>query len=165
MCSSDLLWAVIGGGLEYQIRQRGRSLHRILDTGGAVISEFHPLSSPMRWHFPVRNRVISGITPVTLVIQAPSRSGALITADHALRQGREVVVHGIGLADGVASGVYQLAQQGARVITSLHDVEHPSYPDVRNIRSVQFVRSQRAEEGYGYRYGTYRLGFSSPRSL
>lgn len=163
--AGGIFWGVTGGGLEHQVRKGGRTLHRILDAGGAVMSEFHPLSYPLRWHFPVRNRVISGITPVTLVVQAPRRSGALITADHALRQGREVVVHGIGLAEGLSSGVYQLAEEGARIITSLHDIEHPSYPDVRNIRPVQFLRSTRAEEGYDYRYGTFRLGFSCPLSL
>src|SRR5690554_4069371 len=158
-------WAVIGGGLDYAVKQGGQNLTDVLDADEAILSEFHPISSPLRWHFPLRNRVISGIVPVTLVIQAPERSGALITADHALRQVRDVLVHRIGIADGVGSCTFRLAEDGARIITSLGDVMHPDIPQAKSSRPVQFLRTSRVRKGYEYRYGAYRLGFSMPVSL
>ena len=83
--------AVIGGGLAHAgPRAHLQLLRDILGAGGAVVGEHPPDSVPTRGTFPRRNRIISGLAVATLVIEAPERSGALITARHALEQGRPV---------------------------------------------------------------------------
>jgi DNA processing protein len=84
--------AVIGGGHTHPGPRAHRAMvERILATGGAVIGELAPDLAPSRSSFPKRNRLISILTDATLVIEAPLRSGALITARHALEQGRTVL--------------------------------------------------------------------------
>jgi DNA processing protein len=81
--------AVLGSGHERLVPMAHRRLaDRILATGGALISEFWPDQPPGTWTFPRRNRVISGLADATIVVEAGERSGALITAKHALEQGR-----------------------------------------------------------------------------
>jgi DNA processing protein len=85
--------AVIGGGHAHPGPRAHRAMvERILATGGAMIGELAPDAPPTRGTFPRRNRLISVLTDATLVIEAPMRSGALITARHALEQGRIVLV-------------------------------------------------------------------------
>ncbi len=85
--------AVIGGGHAHPGPRAHRAMvARILSTGGAMIGELAPDAPPTRGTFPRRNRLISVLTDATLVIEAPMRSGALITARHALEQGRTVLV-------------------------------------------------------------------------
>lgn len=85
--------AVIGGGHAEAITRRHRGLaDRIVATGGAVVSEYAPATAPTRGTFPRRNRVISGLAEATVVVEAGTRSGALITAGWALEQGRECFV-------------------------------------------------------------------------
>ncbi len=81
--------AVLGGGhARLYPRAHRRLADEIADTGGAVVSERAPDVEPTRWSFPRRNRVISGLTDATIVVEAPARSGALVTASWALEQGR-----------------------------------------------------------------------------
>jgi DNA processing protein len=97
----------------------GRSL---LAAGGALLSEYPPGDPPLARNFPARNRIISGLARTTVVIQAPERSGALITAEYALEQGRELVVHRVGMAGERGAGSRQLAEQGAAVIEQASDI-------------------------------------------
>jgi DNA processing protein len=85
--------AVIGSGhgVLYPVAHKELA-HRIVETGGAVVSELPPMVRGTRGTFPQRNRIISGLARATVVVEAPSGSGALITADRALEQGREVFV-------------------------------------------------------------------------
>jgi DNA processing protein len=83
--------AVLGSGHQRLVPVSHRRLaDGILRTGGAVISEFWPDQPPAAWTFPIRNRVISGLADATVVVEAGDRSGALITAKHALEQGRDL---------------------------------------------------------------------------
>ncbi len=82
--------AVIGGGHATAVPVgHDRLAQRIVDSGGAVVSEAAPDVAPTRGTFPRRNRIISGLADATIVVEAPARSGALITASWALEQGRE----------------------------------------------------------------------------
>jgi DNA processing protein len=84
---------VIGGGMAASIPRAHRVLARsILETGGAIVSEHAPDVVPTKGTFPRRNRIISGLAAATIVVEAPTRSGALITARHALEQGRTLFV-------------------------------------------------------------------------
>lgn len=76
-----------------------RLASKILETGGCIISEYEPKSVTANWHFVGRNRIIAGLAPATVVIEAPAGSGALITADFALENGRDVMFHEAGVGD------------------------------------------------------------------
>ncbi|MDA3849890.1 MAG: DNA-processing protein DprA [Spirochaetaceae bacterium] len=112
--------AVLASGVDriYPLEHRGLA-RDILNNGGSLISEYPPGTEPTRYRYPMRNRIISGLASVSVVIQAPQRSGALITADYALQEGRDLVVGTSGLQ---AAGTMNLAEQGAPVISRGRDL-------------------------------------------
>ena len=116
--------AVLGSGIDsvYPVGNR-RLAQRILENGGLILSEFPPGTEIRRYRFPQRNRIISGLAPLTIIVQAPEKSGALITADRALEQGRDVVVLAAGLEDVYGSGTIRLADQGAPVWENPTDID------------------------------------------
>lgn len=80
-------FAVLGCGVDICYpKQNYPLMRRMLENGGGVLSEFPPGAEPLPWHFPIRNRVISALADVVLVIEAKEKSGSLITADYALEQ-------------------------------------------------------------------------------
>jgi DNA processing protein len=109
--------AVLGNGIDeiYPSSSRSAGL-AILTCGGAILSEYPPGVPPLQYHFPARNRIISGLCRCVVVVQAPERSGALITAEHALQEGRDLFVHAAGLAGSSGAGTRRLADAGAMVI-------------------------------------------------
>ncbi len=109
--------AVLGNGIDliYPSTSRAAAM-ALLARGGAIVSEYPPGVPPLRWHFPARNRIISGFSRGVVVVQAPARSGALFTADYALDQGRDLWVHAAGQVGTVGEGTRELAQSGAPVI-------------------------------------------------
>ena len=115
-------WAVMGSGLVGLDKLPVRLVRGFLDRGGTFFSEFHPEATPLSWRFPIRNRIIAGLSPATVVVQAPGRSGSLITADHALRQGRDVLVHRIGLDNAAGAGGRALVESGAPVVHWLGEI-------------------------------------------
>jgi len=115
--------AVLGNGIDevypFSSRAVGRTL---LDRGGAILSEYPPGVPPLRYHFPARNRIISGLSRAVVVVQAPEKSGALFTAEYALEQGRDLWVHAAGM-DGMSSGgTRHLADAGAPVASGASDI-------------------------------------------
>ena len=76
---------------------------QILQTGGCILSEYEPKMNMATWHFVARNRIIAGMSDSTVVIQAPTGSGALITADFALESGRDVMFHKVSLCENAKS--------------------------------------------------------------
>ncbi len=81
---------VVGGGLDIQYPWENRDLYEDVAAVGALLSEYPPGTRHEGWHFPIRNRILSGLAVATLVVEAPGVSGALITAHTALEQGRDV---------------------------------------------------------------------------
>ena len=81
---------VLGCGVDVVYPRENKALFNQVVKNGCLISEYPPGTKGMPWHFPARNRIISGISNGILVVEAPEKSGALITANHALEQGREV---------------------------------------------------------------------------
>ena len=114
MESGGLTTAVLACGLDRLYPQsNARLAGRILETGGCILSEYAPGEPPLAYRFPQRNRIISGLARATVVVEAPAKSGALITADFALEQGRDVCVYA-GLQDSVQNtGCKKLAEDGA----------------------------------------------------
>ena len=83
-----------------------------------LLSEYPPGTLPRPWHFPERNRIISGLCRSVVVVEAPEGSGALYTADFALEQGRDLYVHAAGSPGSTGAGTRRLAEDGAPVIRS-----------------------------------------------
>jgi len=113
-------YAVLESGIDEIYPSSNRPLaKRILDSGGALISEYPPGVRPSKWSFPARNRIISAFSRSVLIVEAPQKSGALITAAFALEQGRDLWVASAGLKQ---SGSAKLAEDGAEIIYSPRDI-------------------------------------------
>lgn len=114
--------AVMGTGIEYIYPRQHQALAEKIADKGLIISEF-PLKTPAAaGHFPRRNRIISGLSLVTLVVEAAIRSGSLITARLALEQNRDVLAIPGSILNPQARGCHYLLQQGAKLVTSPADV-------------------------------------------
>jgi DNA processing protein len=87
-----------------------------------MLSEYPPGTEPMKWNFPARNRIISALARGVLIVEAPERSGALITAGFALEQGKDLWVASSGVNSPLGKGTTRLAEDGARVISSARDI-------------------------------------------
>ncbi len=115
--------AVLGSGLERIYPAQNVPLaRRILSSSGAVASEFEPDAGPEPWRFPVRNRVISGVSLGCLVVEAGVRSGALITARLAADQGREVFAVPGSVHSPRSAGTHGLIKQGAKLVEDVRDI-------------------------------------------
>lgn len=115
--------AVLGCGIDTMYPAQNRLLAaQIIDAGGAVVSEYPPGIPPRQFNFPERNRIISGLSRAVVVVEAPERSGALITADYALDQGRDLFVHGVCETSARGAGARALAADGAVVVDGMADV-------------------------------------------
>ena len=111
--------AVLGSGVDYVYPVSNRELaRRILSTGGLILSEYPPGTQPLKGNFPARNRIISAMARGTVIVEAPEKSGALITARFALDQDRDLWVHSVGLDSKKGAGTVRLAEDGAVVINS-----------------------------------------------
>jgi DNA processing protein len=115
--------AVLGCGIDavYPKSHLGLAA-RILSTGGSVISEYPPGWEPLKFRFPERNRIISGLSRSVLVAQAPTGSGSLITADFALDQGRDLFVLREGMEGEDGAGTRRLAEEGAAIASGADDM-------------------------------------------
>ncbi len=114
--------AVLGGGLLKLYPPEHQELALAVRGRGAVVSEAPPLRPPSSGNFPQRNRVISGLSLGVIVIEAGQRSGALISARHALEQGREVFALPGSVESPVSRGCHQLLRDGAKLVESVEDV-------------------------------------------
>ena len=114
--------AVLGGGVDVVYPAENRRLYEDIAATGVLLSEYPPGTEPKGSHFPVRNRIISGLSLGVLVVEAPEKSGALITANTALEQGRDVfAVPGPINAD-TSRGCNQLIRDGAGLVMEAWDV-------------------------------------------
>jgi DNA processing protein len=123
--AGGLTFAVLGSSVDEVYPASNRSLAaKIIDCGGALLSEHPPGTRPQKWHFPSRNRIIAGLCAATLVVEAGEKSGALITAGFALDENREVWAasrkpeEGGGFGDGARS----LIEDGASPVFYAKDV-------------------------------------------
>jgi DNA processing protein len=114
--------AVLGGGLAKFYPPENRKLAAEITQAGAVMSEFSMATTPNQGTFPQRNRVISGLSLGVVVIEAPPKSGSLITAQMALEQGREVFALPGPVDSAVSRGCHQLIRDGAKLIESADDI-------------------------------------------
>jgi len=123
---------VLGCGADLVYPLSNRALFRDVEQYGCILSEFAPGTPPAKWNFPKRNRIISGLSNGVLVVEAPEGSGALITANHALEQGRDVFVVPGNIDQPGFVGSHRLLRDGATLVSSGWDIlsEYQAfYPD------------------------------------
>lgn len=114
-------YAVLGCGPDVCYPKGGRELYeRILSCGG-ILSEYLPQTAPDAWRFPARNRIISGLADIVVVVEAKKKSGSLITADFALEQGKDIYAVPGRINDVLSEGCNALIRQGAGVIPDIQD--------------------------------------------
>lgn len=113
---------VLGCGIDRDYPLRHAELARRIAADGLVVSEYPPGVEPAPWRFPARNRVIAGLALATVVVEARSRSGALITADFALELGRDVFAVPGEITASLSAGTNHLLRQGAAPLLSVDDV-------------------------------------------
>jgi DNA processing protein len=114
--------AVLGCGIDRDYPAAHRDLAGRIVERGLIVSEYEPGVEPAPWRFPARNRIIAGLCAATLVVEARERSGALITADFALEDGREVMVVPGEITSAVSAGSNALLRLGATPVTAAADV-------------------------------------------
>ncbi len=110
--------AVLGSGVDICYPPEERPLYERLSSEGGIISEYPLGTQPLNKNFPPRNRLISGLADLVLVIEAREKSGTLITVDMALEQGREVAVVPGRITDALSQGCHKLYSQGAHLVIS-----------------------------------------------
>jgi DNA processing protein len=132
-CGADVIYPSEHAGLAAQICERG-----------AIVSEFPPGTIPVRWNFPKRNRVISGLSLAVVVVEAAEGSGSLITAEFALEQGRAVLAVPGNILGGRNYGAHALLRDGAKLVESADDI----------LEEIAVPRSGIWNSGLGQRLGS-----------
>lgn len=134
---------VLGSGLLRPYPEENRGLFdRVVESGGALISSFSLKSSPLKGNFPARNRIIAGMSQGCLVVQAQQKSGALISAQCALEEGRAVfAVPGL-MYDEYAVGCHNLIKQGAKLTSSISDIVEEFGEALSDGTQLSFIPTQ-----------------------
>jgi DNA processing protein len=114
--------AVLGCGVDRDYPRAHAALAAAIAVRGLVVSEYPPGVEPAPWRFPARNRIVAGLCDATVVVEARERSGALITADLALDEGREVLAVPGEITSLLSSGTNALLRLGATPVTAVDDV-------------------------------------------
>jgi len=114
--------SVLGCGIDRDYPAANRELARQIAATGLVVSEYAPGVEPAPWRFPARNRIVAGLCAATVVVEARERSGALITADFALEEGREVFAVPGEITSALSAGSNALLRLGATPLTCAQDV-------------------------------------------
>ena len=113
---------VIAGGFDHLYPKENRPLAHEMMKNHLIISEYPPHTRPQKWHFPMRNRIIAGISKGTLVVEAKKSSGSLITANYAVQEGREVFAIPGHILNDCSVGTNELIQQGAKLVFTPNDI-------------------------------------------
>jgi len=143
--------AVVGSSLDTQSIFPPANRHlvkKIMAGQGAILSEYPTGSFALKHHFPARNRIISGLSLGTLVVEAPEKSGALITAKHALEQNREVFAVPGSIYSAQSTGPNNLIKMGAKLVANVNDIlEELNLKNLaQNIETRQIIADSAEEE-------------------
>ena len=114
---------VIASGFDHIYPESNRALYKSIENGaGAIISEYYPTFEPLKFRFPERNRIVTGLCYGTIVVEAAIKSGALISANLTLEQNRELMCIPGLISNPNTEGIYKLIKDGATIITKSQDV-------------------------------------------
>ena len=144
--------AVLGCGIDRVYPIENKELMEKIAATGTILTEFAPGTDPVGKNFPIRNRIISGLCQGTVVVEADYKSGSLITAKYALKQGRDLFAFPGKANDPNSTGTNMLIQNGASLVTCARDIlldYEPLYPDkimTDNISMANYRRKLRREE-------------------
>lgn len=128
--------AVVATGPDLVYPARHRALADAIAAQGAIVSEYPPGTTPQRQHFPMRNRVIAGLSLGTLVVEAAQRSGALITARDAAEAGREVFALPGSIHNPLARGCHRLIREGAALVESAPEIIEAMAPRAQELAAA-----------------------------
>lgn len=114
---------VIASGFDFVYPSENKYLYEQIKNGaGAILTEYYPTFQPLKFRFPERNRIVSGLSYGTLIAEAALKSGALITANLTLEQNRELMCMPGSISNINTQGIYKLIKQGAALVTSAEDI-------------------------------------------
>jgi DNA processing protein len=144
--------AVLGCGVDRDYPAAHAELARRICESGLVVSEYEPGIEPAPWRFPARNRIIAGVSEATVVVEARERSGALITADFALEEGRDVFAVPGEITSALSAGTNALLRLGATPVTCAADVLElfelaPVQPEPTNLGAAAQSLLERLHDG------------------
>ncbi len=138
---------VIASGFDYTYPASNKALYdNIQDGNGVIFSEYFPTFEPLKFRFPQRNRIVTGLSYGTLVAEASLKSGALISANLTLEQGRELMCIPGVITNPNTEGIYKLLKQGASLITSTDDILEALGWEIKKEESVQLSFNDLSEE-------------------
>lgn len=140
--------AVLACGLDLCYPPRNRELKEKIESAGIVLSEYPPGTAAQRYYFPQRNRIISGLSPLTVVVQAGNRSGALITAELAADQGRDVGAVPGNIDSEYNLGSNKLLREGAFALTGVQDLLEASGVSVMSEPEAERLLSDEEKQLY-----------------
>lgn len=130
--------AVLGSGLDVIYPKENSRLYDEILKDGCIVSQFIPGTKPYSYNFPIRNRIISGLSNIVIVVEAGKKSGSLITASAALEQGKDVIAVPGNIFSSQSVGVNQLIKDGAYVLTNIKDVYELLH--IKSIKEIEINR-------------------------
>ena len=138
---------VIASGFDYIYPTSNKDLYKKIENGnGVIFTEYYPTFEPLKFRFPQRNRIVSGLSYGTLVVEASLKSGALITANLTLEQGRELLcVPGL-ITNPNTAGIYKLIKQGAAIATCADDILNALGWEIKTHEQTKFDFSELDED-------------------
>lgn len=138
---------VIASGFDFIYPTQNKELYRkIEEGGGAIITEYYPAFQPLQFRFPHRNRIVSGLSYGTLVAEAAIKSGALITANLCLEQGRELMCIPGLLSNPNTGGIYKLLKQGAAMVTCAEDIMEALKWEIKTAKQTEINFAQFSDD-------------------
>jgi len=148
--SGGMTCAVLGCGVDVVYPPENQRLYEDILATGVILSEYPPRTAPDGWRFPERNRIMSGLSVGSLVVEAPEHSGALITAEDALEQGREVFAVPGPIDAPESRGCHQLIREGAGLVTCAWDLLEeyvPRFPDKLHRQNAPLPKRPKLSDG------------------
>lgn len=140
--SGGFTCAVLGCGIDIIYPRENRNLYFDMQKNGCILSEFIPGTQPFSYNFPMRNRIISALSDIVIIVEAGTRSGSLITANCALDQGKDVMVVPGSVFSEQSQGTNRLIRDGANPFTSIDDIYSTlGIKRKNNSKEVKILRS------------------------
>lgn len=134
---------VIASGFDFTYPAANKQLYdRIQNGNGVVITEYYPTFEPIKFRFPQRNRIVSGLSYGTLVAEASLKSGALITANLTLEQGRELMCIPGLITNPNTEGIYKMLKNGATLVTSAEDILNALNWEIKTETQLSLVKTE-----------------------